>query len=218
MAPFALSRRVGVRLWGGAAALVVSTLCSFAFAGPATSAPAATPAQPNEAHKAHESKEKESKEIKECVDPDAKGARPSDSKSKPNATLELVFLKGAKEANAKHAHIPAEFANDLKESPHNEYNVYKSIGTCRVSLTTDAASKVLLPNGASLEVTLLKPDDKAVKEKKNTLSLGVIGNKSKKPVRIKAYPATGVRFMPIVIPLAKDGAEKTVLVVALKVL
>lgn len=122
-----------------------------------------------------------------------------------DADLELVLLHGTK---ADKESYPDDYKDDLKDKPPwNAYNHYEIVAKKKIALTKGAVVKEALPDGSTLEATLLEVTPKykleiIVKDGKNVqISKGTYKT------------AKGTRFLPVQTPYKGGG-----LVLSLKIL
>lgn len=124
-------------------------------------------------------------------------------KGASDADLELVLLHGTKKDKEA---IPDGYP-ELKNPPWNAFNSYEILSTKKLSLTKGTAVKEALPDGSTLETTLVETTPKYKLEvvlkdgKGNQVSKGTY----KTP--------KGARFLPVQSPYKGGG-----LVVSLKIL
>jgi hypothetical protein len=133
---------------------------------------------------------------------DARRARvggPSD------ADVELVLLHGTK---ADKPLLPKDFP-ELASPPWNAYNHYDVLSTKKLALANGKTVTEPLPDGSTLETTLLEKD----KTDKYKLEIVVKDGKGAQVSKGKYSAGKGARFMPVTLPY-KGG----ILVVSLKVM
>lgn len=120
-----------------------------------------------------------------------------------DASLELTLLHGTK---ASASAIPSEWP-ELKSPPFNAYDKYEILSTKTLALKKGNAAKEPLPDGSSLEATLLETNPKV------KIQLVLKDSKGAQVSKGTYSPPKGKRFLPVSTPY-KTGA----LVVGLKVL
>lgn len=133
---------------------------------------------------------------------DARRARvggPSD------ADVELVLLHGTK---ADKPLLPKDFP-ELSSPPWNAYNHYEVLSTKKLALANGKMVTEPLPDGSTLETTLLEKD----KTDKYKLEIVVKDGKGAQVSKGKYSAGKGARFMPVTLPY-KGG----ILVVSLKLM
>ncbi len=129
-------------------------------------------------------------------------ARPS---GPSDADVELVLLHGTK---ADKPLLPKDFP-ELTSPPWNAYNHYEVLSNKRLALLSGKTVTEPLPDGSTLETTMLEKD----KAEKYKLEIVVKDGKGAQVSKGKYSAGKGARFMPVTLPY-KGG----ILVVSLKVM
>jgi hypothetical protein len=120
-----------------------------------------------------------------------------------NQDIELTLFHGTKAAAES---IPAGWP-ELKDPPFNAYNKYEQLSTKTLALTKGTATKESLPDGSSLEATLIEVAPKVKVEL-------ILKDKKGSQVSKGTYSAAkGKKFLPVSTPY-QNGA----LVIGVKVL
>ena len=136
-------------------------------------------------------------------------AGPSSADVRPSgpsaADVELVLLHGTK---ADKPLLPKDFP-ELSSPPWNAYNHYEALSTKKLALSGGKTVSEPLPDGSTLETTLLEKD----KAEKFKLEIVVKDGKGTQVSKGKYSAGKGARFMPVTLPY-KGG----ILVVSLKVM
>ena len=124
----------------------------------------------------------------------------------PDAYTQLVLLHGTKAASSA---IPEGY-DELKRPPWNALNHYEILSDEKLALAFEATTKKSLPEGSSLETTLLESGERGSRLK---IEIDVRDRKGGLISKGRYKASKGARFMPVTLPYAKGQ-----LVVALKIL
>jgi hypothetical protein len=133
--------------------------------------------------------------------PSFAGPRPEGAS---DADVELKLLHGTK---ADKASLPADFP-ELASPPWNAYNHYEVLSTKKLGLLKDKTTTEQLPDGSTLEATLLE-----AKAEKYKLEIVVKDVKGVQVSKGKYSAKKSARFMPVTLPY-KGG----ILVLSLQVI